>query len=260
MSSIIFDVKENIAIITFNRPDKYNAINREMALELQEKLDECKTSKNIRAIYITGAGNAFCSGQDLDEVVDPNGPDVTSILSQHYNPIIKRIRKLEKPVVAAVNGVSAGAGANIALCCDIVVASQSSSFIQAFSKIGLIPDSGGTYFLPRLIGWQKASALFLLGEKISAQEAERMGMIYKVFPDESFAAESLKIASTLAQMPTKALGYTKLALNNSLINNYEDQLHDEELLQERAGKTEDYKEGVQAFLQKRKPDFKGEQF
>jgi 2-(1,2-epoxy-1,2-dihydrophenyl)acetyl-CoA isomerase len=258
MSSIIFDVKENIAIITFNRPDKYNAINREMALELQEKLDECKTSKNIRAIYITGAGNAFCSGQDLDEVVDPNGPDVTSILSQHYNPIIKRIRKLEKPVVAAVNGVSAGAGANIALCCDIVVASQSSSFIQAFSKIGLIPDSGGTYFLPRLIGWQKASALFLLGEKISAQEAERMGMIYKVFPDERFAAESLKIASTLAQMPTKALGYTKLALNNSLINNYEDQLHDEELLQERAGKTEDYKEGVQAFLQKRKPDFKGE--
>jgi 2-(1,2-epoxy-1,2-dihydrophenyl)acetyl-CoA isomerase len=258
MSSIIFDVKENIAIITFNRPDKYNAFNREMALEFQEKLDECKTSKNIRAIYITGAGNAFCSGQDLDEVVDPNGPDVTSILSQHYNPIIKRIRKLEKPVVAAVNGVSAGAGANIALCCDIVVASQSSSFIQAFSKIGLIPDSGGTYFLPRLIGWQKASALFLLGEKISAQEAERMGMIYKVFPDESFAAESLKIASTLAQMPTKALGYTKLALNNSLINNYEDQLHDEELLQERAGKTEDYKEGVQAFLQKRKPDFKGE--
>jgi 2-(1,2-epoxy-1,2-dihydrophenyl)acetyl-CoA isomerase len=258
MSSIIFDVRENIAIITFNRPDKYNAFNREMALEFQEKLDECKTSKNIRAIYITGAGNAFCSGQDLDEVVDPNGPDVSSILSQHYNPIIKRIRKLEKPVVAAVNGVSAGAGANIALCCDIVVASQSSSFIQAFSKIGLIPDSGGTYFLPRLIGWQKASALFLLGEKISAQEAERMGMIYKVFPDETFAAESLKIASTLAQMPTKALGYTKLALNNSLINNYEDQLHDEELLQERAGKTEDYKEGVQAFLEKRKPDFKGE--
>jgi 2-(1,2-epoxy-1,2-dihydrophenyl)acetyl-CoA isomerase len=258
MSSIIFDVRENIAIITFNRPDKYNAFNREMALEFQEKLDECKTSKNIRAIYITGAGNAFCSGQDLDEVMDPNGPDVTSILSQHYNPIIKRIRKLEKPVVAAVNGVSAGAGANIALCCDIVVASQSSSFIQAFSKIGLIPDSGGTYFLPRLIGWQKASALFLLGEKISAQEAERMGMIYKVFPDEAFAAESLKIASTLAQMPTKALGYTKLALNNSLINNYEDQLHDEELLQERAGNTEDYKEGVQAFLEKRKPVFKGE--
>ena len=258
MSSILFDVKDNIAIITLNRPDKYNAFNREMALELQEKLDECKTSKTIRAVYITGEGKAFCSGQDLDEVVDPNGPDVSSILSQHYNPIIKKIRKLEKPVVAAVNGVSAGAGANIALCCDIVVASQSSSFIQAFSKIGLIPDSGGTFFLPRLVGWQKASALFLLGEKISAQEAERMGMIYKVFPDETFAEDSLKIAATLAQMPTKALGYTKLALNNSLINNYEDQLHDEELLQERAGKTEDYKEGIQAFLEKRKPVFKGE--
>ena len=258
MSSILFDVKDNIAIITLNRPDKYNAFNREMALELQEKLDECKTSKTIRAVYITGEGKAFCSGQDLAEVVDPNGPDVSSILSQHYNPIIKKIRKLEKPVVAAVNGVSAGAGANIALCCDVVLASQSSSFIQAFSKIGLIPDSGGTFFLPRLIGWQKASALFLLGEKISAQEAERMGMIYKVFPDETFAEDSLKIAATLAQMPTKALGYTKLALNNSLINNYEDQLHDEELLQERAGKTEDYKEGIQAFLEKRKPVFKGE--
>ena len=228
MSSILFNIKDNIAVITFNRPDKYNAFNREMALELQEKLDECKTSKDIRAVYITGEGKAFCSGQDLDEVVDPNGPNVSSILSQHYNPIIKKIRKLEKPIVAAVNGVSAGAGANIALCCDVVVASQSSSFIQAFSKIGLIPDSGGTFFLPRLVGWQKASALFLLGEKISAQEAERIGMIYKVFPDETFAEESFKIATTLSQMPTKALGYTKLALNNSLINNCEDQLHDEE--------------------------------
>ena len=258
MSSILFEIKESIAFITLNRPDKYNAFNREMALGLQERLDECKTSKNIRAVYITGAGKAFSSGQDLDEVVNPNGPDVSSILSQHYNPIITKIRKLEKPVVAAVNGVSAGAGANLALCCDIVVASQSSSFIQAFSKIGLIPDSGGTFFLPRLVGWQKASALFLLGEKISAQEAERIGMIYKVFPDETFVAESFKIATTLAQMPTKALGYTKLAMNNSLINNYEDQLHDEEILQERAGKTQDYKEGIQAFLEKRKPVFKGE--
>jgi len=258
MPSILFDVKDNIAIITLSRPDKYNAFNREMALGLQERLDECKNSKNIRAVYITGAGKAFSSGQDLDEVVNPNGPDVSSILSQHYNPIITKIRKLEKPVVAAVNGVSAGAGANLALCCDIVVASQSSSFIQAFSKIGLIPDSGGTFFLPRLVGWQKASALFLLGEKISAQEAERIGMIYKVFPDETFVAESFKIATTLAQMPTKALGYTKLAMNNSLINNYEDQLHDEEILQERAGKTQDYKEGIQAFLEKRKPIFKGE--
>src|SRR6187402_1443226 len=257
MSSILFEIKNSVGIITLNRPDKLNSFNREMALLLQDKLDECQ-NKEVRYVYITGAGKGFSAGQDLAEVVDPNGPGMARILSEHYNPIITKIRKLEKPVVAAVNGVSAGAGANIALCCDIVVASQSSSFIQAFSKIGLIPDSGGTFFLPRLVGWQKASALFLLGEKISAQEAERIGMIYKVFPDETFVAESFKIATTLAQMPTKALGYTKLAMNNSLINNYEDQLHDEEILQERAGKTQDYKEGIQAFLEKRKPIFKGE--
>ena len=258
MPSILFDIKDNVAIITLNRPDKYNAFNREMALGLQEKLDECKASKNIRAVYITGAGKAFSSGQDLDEVVDPNGPNVTSILSDHYNPIIKRIRKLEKPVVAAVNGVAAGAGANIVLCCDVTIAAKSASFIQAFSKIGLIPDSGGTYFLPRLVGWQKASALFMLGDKISAEEAERIGMIYKVFADEIFEQEAMKIALTLAQMPTKALAFTKAALNNSLVNNYEDQLHDEELLQERAGRTKDYQEGVQAFLEKRKPNFIGD--
>ena len=259
MSSILFDIKDNVAIITLNRPDKYNAFNREMALAMHEKLDECKASKNIRAIYITGAGKAFSSGQDLEEVSEPtNGVDVTVILKEHYNPIIKRIRKLEKPVVAAVNGVAAGAGANIALCCDIIVAAKTASFIQAFSKIGLIPASGGTYFLPRLVGWQKASALFMLGDKISADEAERIGMIYKVFADEIFEQEAMKIALMLAQMPTKALAFTKAALNNSLVNNYEDQLHDEELLQERAGKTKDYKEGVQAFLEKRKPNFIGD--
>ena len=258
MSSILFEIKEHVAIITLNRPEKYNAFNSEMAMRLQEKLDECKQSKNIRAVYITGAGNAFSSGQDLDEVVDPEGPDVTSILSKHYNPIIKRIRRLEKPVVAAINGVAAGAGANIALCCDIILASKSASFIQAFSKIGLIPDSGGTYFLPRLIGWQKATALCMLAEKISAEEAERIGMIYKVFNHDVFEEETMKIAVMLSHMPTKALAFTKAALNNSLNNNYEDQLHDEEIFQERAGKTLDYKEGVQAFLEKRKPIFKGE--
>ena len=258
MSSILFEIKEHVAIIILNRPEKYNAFNGEMAISMQEKLDECKESKNIRAVYITGAGNAFSSGQDLDEVVDPNGPDVTSILSKHYNPIIKRIRKLEKPVVAAINGVAAGAGANIALCCDITLASKSASFIQAFSKIGLIPDSGGTYFLPRLVGWQKATALCMLGEKITADEAERIGMIYKVFPDDVFKEETMKLATMLSHMPTRALAYTKNVLNNSLVNNYEDQLHDEEIFQERAGRTLDYKEGVQAFLEKRKPIFKGE--
>lgn len=258
MSSVLFDIKDNVAIITLNRPDKYNAFNREMALALQEKLDECKSSKIIRAVYLTGAGKAFSSGQDLEEVVNPNGVDVTVILKEHFNPIIKKIRKLEKPVVAAVNGVAAGAGANIALCCDITVAAKSASFIQAFSKIGLIPDSGGTYFLPRLVGFQKAAALFMLGDKISADEAERIGMIYKVLGDENFEQEALKMAITLAHMPTKALAFTKAALNNSLVNNYEDQLHDEELLQERAGRTKDYKEGVQAFLEKRNPNFTGE--
>jgi len=257
MSSILFEVKNSVACITFNRPDKYNAFNREMALLLQEKLDECKTS-TIRCVYITGNGKAFSSGQDLEEVVDPAGPKIDAIVGEHYNPIITRIRKLEKPVVAAVNGVAAGAGANIALACDIVVAAQSSSFLQAFSKIGLIPDSGGTFFLPRLIGWQKASALMMLGDKVSAEEAERMGMIYKMFPSESFEEEARKIATTLAALPTKGLALTKQLLDNSFENNYEDQLHDEEIFQQRAGSTKDYKEGVQAFLEKRKPNFIGE--
>jgi 2-(1,2-epoxy-1,2-dihydrophenyl)acetyl-CoA isomerase len=175
MSSILFELKEGIGYITLNRPDKLNSFNREMALLMQEKLDICR-EKDVRCIYITGTGKAFSAGQDLAEVVDPNGPGMTRILSEHYNPIVTKIRKLDKPVVAAVNGVAAGAGANIALCCDIVVAAQSASFLQAFSKIGLIPDSGGTHTLPRLIGWQKASALMMLGEKVPATEAERLGI------------------------------------------------------------------------------------
>jgi 2-(1,2-epoxy-1,2-dihydrophenyl)acetyl-CoA isomerase len=208
-------------------------------------------------VYITGAGKAFSSGQDLDEAMSAD-IKVTNILKEHYNPIIRSIRRLEKPVVAAVNGVAAGAGVNIALCCDITVATQSASFIQAFSKVGLIPDSGGTYFLPRLVGLQKAAALAMLGERVSAEEAERIGMICKWFPDPDFEAQSFSIAHALSQLPTRALALTKLAFNNALINNYEDQLHDEELLQERAGRTYDYKEGVQAFLEKRPPNFKGE--
>jgi 2-(1,2-epoxy-1,2-dihydrophenyl)acetyl-CoA isomerase len=257
MSTILFEIKNAIAFITLNRPEKYNAFNREMALLMQTKLEESK-SKEVRCVYITGAGKAFSAGQDLEEVVDPNGPNVTSILAEHFNPIIRLIRKMEKPVVAAVNGIAAGAGANIALSCDVVVATQSASFLQAFSKIGLVPDSGGTYILPRLIGWQKASALMMLGDKVPADEAERMGMLYKVFADDVFEQEAVNIALTLAKMPTKGLALTKQILNTSMVNNYEDQLHDEELFQERAGNTYDYKEGVQAFLEKRKPNFKGE--
>jgi len=257
METVLLHVAGNVAYITLNRPEKLNAFNREMALLLQEKLEECAKSSDVRSICITGAGKGFSAGQDLAEVVDPNGPGMEKILSEQFNPIIKKIRTIEKPVVAAVNGVAAGAGANIALCCDIVVASSSSSFIQAFSKIGLIPDSGGTYFLPRLIGFQKASALMMLGEKISAGEAERLGMVYKVFTDDVFEEDSKKIAQSLAQMPTRGLWFTKNALNKTFNNSFKKQLQLEDQLQQEAAATDDFKEGVKAFLEKRTAEFKG---
>jgi 2-(1,2-epoxy-1,2-dihydrophenyl)acetyl-CoA isomerase len=258
MSSILFEIRDQIAFITLNRPEKLNAFNREMALLLQDKLDECASLHEIRAVYLTGAGKGFSAGQDLSEVVDPHGPGMDKLLAEHYNPIITRIRHLPKPVVAAVRGVAAGAGANIALCCDVVVASASASFIQAFSKIGLIPDSGGTWFLPRLVGWQRASAISMLGDRIGAAEAERMGMLYKVYEDKDFEEASKALAVTLARLPTRALAYTKHALNNSAVNSFEAQLLLEDDLQQKAAATKDYAEGVQAFLQKRPADFKGE--
>jgi 2-(1,2-epoxy-1,2-dihydrophenyl)acetyl-CoA isomerase len=256
--SILFEIKNSIAYITLNRPEKFNAFNRHMALAFQEKLEECEKNISVRCVYITGAGKAFSAGQDLSEVANPNGPGMETVLSEQYNPIIRKIRNLNKPVIAAVNGVAAGAGANIALCCDVVVASESASFIQAFSKIGLIPDSGGTYFLQRLIGLQKSSALMMLGDKISAKEAERIGMIYKYFPDEVFFYESEKIATALSQLPTKGLAYTKQALNKSLEQNLEQQLETEDSLQRKAAATNDFKEGVSAFIEKRKANFKGD--
>ena len=258
MSSILFQIENGIATITLNRPDKLNSFNREMALLMQNRLDECASLPEIRCVYITGSGKGFSAGQDLSEVVDPNGPGMQKILSEHYNPIITRIRNMPKPVIAAVNGVAAGAGANIALACDIVVATQSASLIQAFSKIGLIPDSGGSYHLPRLVGFQRASALMMLGDKVSANDALQMGMIYKIFSDESFAEETKKIAVVLSQMPTKALAYIKHTLNQSAVNNLETQLLLEDEYQQKAAATNDFKEGVQAFLEKRLPNFKGE--
>lgn len=257
MSVIIATYENNIAYITLNRPEKFNSFNREMAIALQQELDKCMRDDSIRAVYLTGSGKAFCAGQDLAEAVDPDGPELRSIVHGHYNPIIERLRAIEKPVVAAVNGVAAGAGANIALACDIVVAKESASFIQAFSKIGLIPDSGGTFFLPRLIGFQKAAALMMLGDKIPAEEASRMGMIYKHFADDVFEAESKKIVETLAKLPTKALGFTKLALNQSARNTLTQQLQVEEDYQDLAGKTDDFAEGIEAFLEKRPAEFLG---
>jgi 2-(1,2-epoxy-1,2-dihydrophenyl)acetyl-CoA isomerase len=228
-----------------------------MALQLQDVLDDCAVNPEIRAVLLRGEGKAFCAGQDLAEAMDPEGPELRTIVRDHYNPIIIKIRELEKPVIAAVNGVAAGAGANIALACDIVVAKKSASFIQAFSKIGLIPDSGGTYFLPRLVGMQKAMALMMTGDKVSADEAERMNMIYKVFEEESFEDEAMKLAENLAAMPTRGLGLTKKAVNLGLFNSLEDQLDVEESLQTEAGETDDFTEGVNAFIQKRPAVFKG---
>lgn len=257
MEPILFEIQDQVGMITLNRPKVYNSFNREMALALQAQLTACEKNDDVRAILITGAEKAFCAGQDLEEAISPDGPGISKILLEHFNPIITKLREIEKPVVCAVNGVAAGAGANIAFACDITIAAASASFIQAFSKIGLIPDSGGTYLLPRMIGRQKASALMMLGEKVSADEAEKMGMIYKVYPNKSFAKEALAIAKKLAQMPTVGLGLTKRALNYSLNNDLNTQLAIEEQLQAAAAQTEDYQEGVQAFLEKREARFQG---
>lgn len=257
MDTIRFETQQGIAKITFNRPEVFNSFNRTMAFAVQEALDAAGSNADIRCVVLTGEGKAFCAGQDLKEVTDPEGPELTSIVRDHYNPIIEKIRALRKPVVAAVNGVAAGAGANIALACDITLAKNSASFIQAFSKIGLIPDSGGTFFLPRLVGLQRATALMMLGDKISAQEAANIGMIYRAVDDAEFENEVEALAGKLAALPTKGLAFTKQALNRSMCNDLTAQLSLEEQLQTKAGRTHDYNEGVEAFLNKRKPEFKG---
>lgn len=254
--TLLFTINEEkkYAAITLNRPAVLNSFNREMAFALQAALDECAANDAVRAVYITGSGKAFSAGQDLAEV---NEVPLPTILQEHYNPIVSRLRALPKPVVCGVNGVAAGAGANLALACDIVIARRSASFIQAFSKIGLIPDSGGTYFLPRLVGFAKAAAFMMLGERVSAQEAERLGMIYKVAEDDAFDSETRSITEQLAAMPTRALAFTKAALNASLTQNLEQQLVLEDRLQTQAAQTYDYQEGVTAFLEKRPPVFLG---
>jgi 2-(1,2-epoxy-1,2-dihydrophenyl)acetyl-CoA isomerase len=254
---IIVEHKEGVCFITFNRPEVFNAFNKPMAMAVQNTLDACEKDDTVRAVVLIGTGKAFCAGQDLAEVTDPKGTALKDIVGQHYNPIIKRIRAIEKPIIAAVNGVAAGAGANIALACDIVFAKQSATFIQAFSKIGLIPDSGGTYFLPRIIGVQKALALMMTGDKISAKEAEELNMIYKAVEDATFDSVVHSFVNKIAKMPTRALGLTKKAVNESLSNSLEVQLSLEEKLQNEAGQTKDFNEGVEAFLEKRPAKFIG---
>jgi 2-(1,2-epoxy-1,2-dihydrophenyl)acetyl-CoA isomerase len=255
---ITYSLADGIATITLNRPEVYNSFNREMALALQEVLKQAQQDAQVRAVLLTGAGKAFCAGQDLAEATAEGGMEISEIVDQHYNPLVLLLRQLEKPVVAAVNGVAAGAGANLALACDVVVARESASFIQAFSKIGLIPDSGGTFMLPRLIGLQRASALMMLGDKVPAKEAEAMGMIYRAIPDADFDGEVASLLQRLAQMPTKGLAYTKALLNSTFDLSLEEQLRQESHYQNKAGRTADFKEGVQAFVEKRKPTFKGE--
>lgn len=258
MNSILTEEKNNVLVVTLNRPEKLNCFNREMALQLISVLDKAENNNNIRAIIITGMGKAFCAGQDLSEAIDPNGPGIKKIVGEHYNPIILKIRSIEKPIIAVINGIAAGAGANIALACDIIYASKSASFIQAFSKIGLIPDSGGTYTLPRLVGFNLASALMISGDKLSADDAKNFGIVYKVFDEENLMELSIASAIKIAAMPTKAIGLTKRLLNKTYSNSLEQQLLLEKNLQIEAANTSDYKEGVNAFLEKRSPYFKGE--
>lgn len=254
---LISSISNGVLKLTLNRPEVFNSFNKTLALALQKALDEAKNDETVRCVVLSGEGKAFCAGQDLAEATDPNGPELKSIVKEHYNPIIQKIVELPKPVIAAVNGVAAGAGANIALACDIVLAKESASFIQAFSKIGLIPDSAGTFFLPRLVGAQKALALMMTGEKVGAADAEAMNMIYKAIPDDAFESEVIKLSEQLAQMPTKGLALTKKAVHLSFSNDLIQQLEVEEQLQTEAGQTHDFKEGTQAFLEKRRPNFIG---
>ena len=255
---IDFKIDEGVGVITLNRPDKLNSFNQQMAYDVQGALDHCMENPEVRCVVITGAGRAFCAGQDLEEAIAPDSAEIEEHVETKYNPMVRKIRAIEKPVSAAVNGVAAGAGANLAYCCDLVVAAESAKFIQSFINIGLVPDTGGTYFLPRLVGIHKASVMTMLGEKMLAEEAKDLGLVYKIFPNEELLDGAMELAKRMAKMPTRGIGLTKKALNYSLRNNLNEQLAVEKDLQGQAGRTSDNTEGINAFLEKRKPNFTGE--
>lgn len=257
---LIVASREGVLSITLNRPDVLNSFNGRMAEELQAALRMAASDASVRAVLLTGSGRAFCAGQDLAEVLPQDGrpmPDLGEVVARQYNPIVHAIRSLEKPVVCAVNGVAAGAGANLAFSCDLVVASESATFIQSFAKIGLIPDSGGTFILPRIVGLQRAAALTMLGEKLDATRARDWGLVYEVVPGSVLGDVSFDLARRLAALPTRALGLAKRGFNAAFTNDLDAQLALEEALQREAGATADYAEGVRAFVEKRAPKFEG---
>jgi 2-(1,2-epoxy-1,2-dihydrophenyl)acetyl-CoA isomerase len=257
---ILTAFRGSVMTITLNRPTVLNSFNREMATALHAALVHAATTASVRAVLLTAIGRAFCGGQDLADVLpDATGamPDLGNIVRDAYNPIIRAIRTIEKPVICAVNGVAAGAGANLAFACDIAVAGERASFIQSFSKIGLIPDSGGTFILPRIVGLQRAAALTMLGEKLTAARAREWGLVHEVFADDELLTKAHELADKLAAMPTRGLGITKRGFNASMGHSLDEQLTLEESLQREAGMTADYAEGVRAFLDKRAPVFEG---
>lgn len=257
--NLLVSLEDGVARITLNRPDVLNSFTRAMAAELTAELSRIGTDPTVRAVLLTGAGRGFCAGQDLAEAMPKDGvmPDLGDFVRDGWNPVVIAVRTLEKPVVCAVNGVAAGAGANLAFACDIVFASAEASFVQSFSKIGLIPDTGGTFILPRIVGLQRASALTMLAEKLSSQKALEWGLVYKVCDAASLIDDAFACARHLATLPTRGLGLTKRAFNRSLGIDLAAQLEYEEGVQREAGRTADYAEGVTAFIEKRKPIFTG---
>jgi len=255
---LLVEQREGWRILTLNRPARLNAFNEALHRALAKAIEEAETDTECRAVLLTGAGRGFCAGQDLnDRVATGTAPDLGMALDQFYNPLVRRIRRMPKPIVCAVNGVAAGAGANLALACDIVLAARSAKFIQAFAKIGLVPDSGGTFFLPRLVGDARARGLALLAEPLSAEKAEDWGMIWKAVDDDKLQAQAEALTAHLATQPTQGFALMKLALSVSAGNTLDMQLDVERDLQRQAGRTPDYAEGARAFLEKRTPHFTG---